>query len=484
MSNTTETSTILLACIGVDEPSARYRDLHVDDLHTVFSQFGEVCKVIIFSKRSQLKAFIEYMTAEQSAIARSFLHNCTLDNFGQTRIYFSAMQGLEFSNKYLEYKEYTAPRRDSLGSQLASTRLSPSETMALAENALMFEDPVPQIPQKPARQILGEKPLFSNTNQSVVPSAFKRYSDPLSRKPEAIVVPPKSPFMDKYQTQNRPPIVLQRANTQGARTLIPGGDSKPTPVASIQGSPMIKKAAGSPLLLKSPMMPVLFRGDSGAEDSVSLQTAQTQIVSNHAPSNVILISNLDECFFTVAELYAVFSCFGNIVKLLLMKNLKKAMVEYLSEEAAAAAFLAMNLRVFGNTKIKVNYSKYRKIDLKKNNKSENSQNFNEVMVVSPDMYRYKDAGAQEACGPSDTLLVVVEKRDGFRPIDLLMHMQTVSKVVGTRTLVGDKENEDDQVQKVLFRFKNEVEAIRVLSQVHGTKMGGVTLSGTFSQISI
>lgn len=38
-------------------------------------------------------------------------------------------------------------------------------------------------------------------------------------------------------------------------------------------------------------------------------------------SSVILVSNLDNCFKTAKSIFNVFSVFGNIEKILLMKNL-------------------------------------------------------------------------------------------------------------------------------------------------------------------
>ena len=45
-------------------------------------------------------------------------------------------------------------------------------------------------------------------------------------------------------------------------------------------------------------------------------------------SCVILISNLDAEFGSARELFNLFSCFGFINKILMMKNLRKALVEY------------------------------------------------------------------------------------------------------------------------------------------------------------
>ena len=53
----------------------------------------------------------------------------------------------------------------------------------------------------------------------------------------------------------------------------------------------------------------------------------------------------------------------------------------------------MNGQTFPHLRIKANFSKYQKIDLKKNNKSENSQQFNEVIIPSPSQNRLVDVEA-------------------------------------------------------------------------------------------
>lgn len=450
MNNTTESSTILLVCVGVDQPKPTYRDLHLDDLCLFLRPFGEISRLLIFSKKTQLKAFVEFVSLESAQTARSLLHDSSVDQLGKVRVYFSALQTLEFSNRYLEYKEYVPTKRPSVCSHLASTRLSVSETIALAESVLMFEENPPQVEEQPIRQILGEKRHFFNTNQTPqTPNVFKRHSD--------IGAPIKESTATVWQrgslnTQNQNIPVLSRGSLFGK---VP----KPQEVAPV--------FAGATALPKTKAEP----------ESAGPGTSTT-------PSPVLLISNLLECFFSAAEIYAVFSCFGNISKVLLMKNLKKSLVEFCSEEAAAAAVAGINMRLFGGTRVKVNFSKYRKIDLKKNNKSENSQQFNEVMVVSPEMRRYSDDLAHEASAPSNTLLFVMEKSEALKPIDLFTHVSGLGSVVGTRTLVSDDQTEEGRLQKVLFKFKSEVEAIRMLAKCHNTQVNGVVLTGVFSQVCL
>ena len=465
MTNTTESSTILLVCIGMDSSEPLYRSLHLENIHPMLQPFGEVSRLLIFSKKTQLKAFVEFVSLDSAILARTVLHDSSLNHFGKIRLFFSAMQSLQFSNRDLEYHEYVAPKRASVCSHLSSTRLSVSETIALAESVLMFEENPLLTEEQPVRQVLGEKRHFFNTNsnQNGV-SPFKRNSD-LTMK--------RSPFngLENVNGTQRSSLQVQNQNVQ---PMVRGS------LFGKNGPAMISTQAQVTSVFQVKQVAPVFTGESESM-GVKFGSDSGPLASQSA---VLLVSNLQECFSSAAEIYAVFSCFGNISKVLLMKNLKKALVEFLSEEAAIAAVAGINLRVFGNTKVKVNFSKYRKIDLKKNNKSENSQHFNEVMMVSPEMRRYSDNGAHEASSPSNTVLIVMEQSDHFKPIDLFNHISEMGPVVGTRTLACEQSEEGTGLQKVLFKFRNEVEAIRMLAKCHNTMVNGVTLSGVFSQVCL
>lgn len=449
MSNTTENSSILLACISRENQCSRLFDFGVDDLHSLFAGFGEVCRVLIFSRRVQLKAFVQFSTPEEARLARSFLHDGFLNDIGPVHVYFSALQGLDFSNRLLECREFAQPRRQSQNTHLTSTRLSVTETMALAEQALMFEDQAfVDDGAHLFRQILAEKRNYSNSAHLAPANPFKRNFDEVTKKPEIVCV--------------TTPLAPSRRS---------GFLSSDGSQATSRRSSMYRKESPFALSASIPLPAPVLSGFKPRRSPLSLPL-----------SPVILISNLEHSFFTAAELYNVFSCFGNITKVLLMKNLKKALIEFLSEEAALAALDGMDNRFFGRVRVKINFSRFRCIDLKKNNKSENSQQFNEVMLVSPELNRYRDSGAHEACGPSDTLLVVIPKSDDLRPIDLFDHMKGLGRVVGTRTMAGEEGEEG--LTKVLFKYRSQEEAIAVLSQSHNQVVNGVVLSGTFSQISL
>ncbi len=58
--NSKERSKILLLCLGLDTNKKEIKKMTVHDLYKIFSVFGTLVKVIIFSKKNILKAFLEY----------------------------------------------------------------------------------------------------------------------------------------------------------------------------------------------------------------------------------------------------------------------------------------------------------------------------------------------------------------------------------------------------------------------------------------
>lgn len=108
------------------------------------------------------------------------------------------------------------------------------------------------------------------------------------------------------------------------------------------------------------------------------------------PSKVVLASNLNDIFKNAREVFNFFSCFGNIKKLLLMKNLNKTMVEYYDTDSSLLCAVNVNNLKLENTELRVNYSKYQTIDLEKNNKNSNSVNYNEILIPGKDDHRYKE----------------------------------------------------------------------------------------------
>lgn len=510
MSNTTECSNILLVCVGLDSDKSAVRKLDVNDLYALFRPFGSLSKVIIFSKKVLLKAFLEFRSIDSASRAREQLHDCFINDYGRSRLYFSALQELSFSNKYLEYKEYAMSDQElpperinrsrfekkqktektkkmgktsnsgktknqgssagSKGSPVESceSRLSEDKLITIFNDTLMtsYQPCNPSIMESHVDSSVDNENSCNmsftqqNTPQSLVKTiSFEQYSGPRT----SLFHPEMAAQTRKGLTElSRPQFFNSTQSTK--HNIAPRNDN----LVLSKGSQFNSEHRSS----------ATVKRDSVREtEEGSVMTGTT---TSNAPSKVILISNLDDCFFTAKELFNVFSCFGNIFKTLLMKNLRKALVEYTSPDFAQNAISFMNNRMLGKSRIKVNFSKYHKIDLKKNNKSENSQQFNEVMIVSQTMHRFSETGPLTVVAPSDTLLLTCDRVDNIKPIDIYLQVQNIAKPQCTKVLNGDKENDDAKAYRVLFKFANTQDALRVLSKCHNSDVKGLPIKVAFS----
>lgn len=104
--STSENPRILLVCIGFNLPQKRLSSLTIDDLFLMFHIFGKINKIIIFSQKFLLKAFIEYQKPSDAQKVVEVYHEKNLNNYGKIRIFPSPMKVLTFSNKFLTSKDF------------------------------------------------------------------------------------------------------------------------------------------------------------------------------------------------------------------------------------------------------------------------------------------------------------------------------------------------------------------------------------------
>lgn len=372
MSNSTERSTILLLCLGAENELILPKQPSVGDLHRIFRTFGPLRKVIIFSKKVVFKAFLEFDEMNSARKAREVLNDKCVENFGRAKLYFSALQELENSNKYLEYWD-------------------------AADNAI-----------------------------DITPN----------RKPFA----PISDFNNVFSSDGK----------VTPETKVDSGEKVPYPRFGNRLTDFFEKL----------------------ENSAEREKARVE------PSSVILVSNLDPEFSSARELFNLFSCFGYVTKLLMMKNLRKALVEYRKIEHAVAAVNEINQANFASFKIKANFSKYPKIDLKKNNKSENSQQFNEVIVPSSAQNRYSenDLNSKQRIGRS--ILVNCDRAfSSIKHLDIYLAVQDIAAPLGIKLLPEEETGSSSMTLK--FEFADLDRATHVLTKLHTTVVKDVALSVSF-----
>lgn len=484
MNNTTERSSILLVVLGSDAPTSAIRSINVALLQSLFEHFGTLQKIIIFNKDVIVKAFLEFTTPEDAVNAKFFLHGTILNNLGSIKIFFSALQKLEFSGRFVESKDFN-PNRAEIAAQPGRVNTHKAKVTA-AEN-LSNQKPAADVFQaskkRSAHQLTTIKNEFSNTGSQDDDTNSKGHTDADALSTQMPSVHNSLPEPSGHcKTQS-----VSRDRKFSHDYLVTLDSLNHVPVSGEFYRP-------SMFSLQQPSMQFEAPEADSVTPQVDLEIPEplplpisppaeaNQSINAPVPSagpKVILLSNLDDFFFAASEVFNLFSCFGNIVRVLLMKNLKKALVEFKRTESAEVAVNFMNNRQFGRSKLKVVMSKFKKIDLKRNNKSENSQNFNEVIVPSNKMNRFKNS-SHNVIAPTDTLLVVVEKDADMTLSDVMLGVQLYAKPIRSKTLEEQAGGEGVELHQVMFKFQSIVSAMKVLAQVHNSEVKGHFLSVTFA----
>lgn len=416
MTNTTEKSTILLLCLGLDSDKTEIKKVGIAELKEIFGGYGHLKKVIIFTRKLLLKAFLEYECFETAEVAKNSVHEKFIKNYGKARLYYSPMQNLKFSNKYLEYwadnqHEKPLPNEDDV-----STKQSMKFSFSEISTPMSFRKDSGQSCSQSSNMPHGRYTLFSSSNE-FLDSNFNRDS----------FLSTKNLIFNSQQTLFNAPLDV----------------SKPSIFNQLDNTAELSK--------------------------VEENSFMTSV------SKVVLVSNLGHVFRNTEELFNLFSSFGNIAKILFMKNLQKTLVEYTEITYASESITNLNNLVLGETKLRVNYSKYRSIDLNKNNKNENSMHYNEVLIVPPMRNRYKSSSRSSVIPISSKLLVSFPKISGIQTIDIYLAIERICKPVKTKMVNNKNIIGKNEVISMLFSFENIESAVYVMYKCHNSIVKGALL---------
>lgn len=380
MSNSTERSSILLLCLGVERRGEESKYPSVQDLRRIFGSFGPLLKVVIFSRKSILKAFVEFQNSFFASRARAALNGKGIEPYGVAKIYFSGLQELAANCPSLESWDAFSP------------------------------EPVPFFGRMPDD--------FGRPSESWTPFSLSQDS-PLSR------------------------------------------DGKVSPATCADMSELESRGSRLPSL------------------SQFLEKMAAPAERPRETSGVVLVSNLDEEFVSTSELFNLFSCFGYVTKILLMKNLRKALVEFSHAEHAKSAVQEVNQACFARFRLKANFSKYQRIDLKRNNKSQNSQQFNEVLTPCFGQNRFAHNDFSSRQHLSRSLMVCFEHpSQSAQHLDIFLAVQELASPVHVKIIRDCPSGFDSFSLK--FDFADLEESLVVLMKLHRKLINSAPLSVSFA----
>ena len=395
---------ILQLCIELGGPSpvSSVKCPGVWDLVEIFSPFGCLRKIAIFSQTPSTKAFLEFSLLEEALLAKEFAHESSINDFGCARLLLSDRHHLDSSTEFLDYLDL---------------------------------------------------------NISVFPKSLDRPSTGSNYPVECRSPPYTQDIMMRSFS-------LQLAHSSEAISLT--NEFAVHPVGQIMNHPLTMSSD-----------PSLSRPQTlGLGAKFQVQALPSQFIIR--PSKVVLASNLDNFFDSAIQLFNLFSCFGNLTTILLMKNRQKAMLQYTSLSGSQNCIDYFTEHPLEEMLLRVKFSKYAKIDLKKRNKSENFQHYYDVLIVPPECNRFP---ANEAVPrpllPSTALLVLVEIQEG----DSLSNAFSVAihaiRNLGVEPIQARNEMRKYQHPRLRVTLPSLRDSLLIISKLHRARIDQFVLSVLF-----
>ena len=418
--NTAEKSRILLLNLGLDTDKTAIKKVTVKELKEIFGKYGHLKKIVVFTRKTLLKAFLEYRNFEEAEAAINAVHETFVSSYGKARLYFSPMQVLKFSNKYLEFWEDDEDKQVKSDDEL-STKLSLQYSVFKSPTKLLFQKENNQNLMQNVNSNFKTYPLFSDN-----PHTY----DLISNK-ESLYHIKNSIYNSKYSISN---------------TFSDTG----------------------------------IQAKANQQEHIANETKPVKLYNNGSVlSKVVLVSNLGYIFKNAEELFNIFSAFGNITKILFMSNLQKALVEYTEIKYASECITNLNNLTLGDTKLRISFSKYKTIDLLKNNKTENSLQHNQVLIIPPTRNRYNPTFNSIIPPLSTTLLISYPRIGRVQSIDVYLAIEKFCKPVKTKLVNSKAFIGASDIVSMLFSFEDIQSAVYVMYKCHNNVIKGAILDVFF-----
>lgn len=106
MINSAQKSTILLACLGLNTNKQIIKDITIKDIVLLFGEEDNIRKILIFSRKKVLKAFIEFESFEAAEKMKIRYHNQFAGVYGKVRLYFSPLKEVKEESNSTDFKDF------------------------------------------------------------------------------------------------------------------------------------------------------------------------------------------------------------------------------------------------------------------------------------------------------------------------------------------------------------------------------------------
>lgn len=427
--NSSNKSRILLLCLGLDTDKKAIKNLGAKDLLAMFSQTGNLQRILLFTKSVLLKAFLEYPSFEDAERTLNTFHESIVGKYGKARLYYSPLQKIDLSNKYLEFWEKEAQQENEKAlSEHWTTDYSLSNDVSGWAEPRRFNMPPSLSFLESSNSFDAEKetkatPPGVSLNFNGVGSGICKFDSDLK----------EFDFRNSKETLN--------FNEKSSR-IYSFGKSKRDKGFGIGKKQPKNKYFSYNNLNKKAVAP--------GRDFIKT-------------SKVVIVSNLGFVFRDSNELFNLFSCFGIVKTIVLMKNLQKALVEYTSVRSATECITNIDGLQLGPTRLKLSYSKHKKIDLSKNQVNPQMMQHNEIVTVPNHMQRYACNKMISSNPISPTVLVQARWSHDLNPTDVYYFIENYCKPKSVK--MADAENQEGLIQ-LQFTFEDVYSAIYVIYKCH------------------
>jgi RNA recognition motif-containing protein len=215
------------------------------------------------------------------------------------------------------------------------------------------------------------------------------------------------------------------------------------------------------------------------ESLLQLYTNLSAIVGKDSEvqkSAVLHVNGLENKDIKVQMLYNIFSNFGNIAKIIFMRNKASALIEFESIEYSSIAKDYLNNIVFMGKPLRINYSNYPNIQIR-NKQNKGSE---EVFMGNQKCYRFNKNKNISINPPSSVLHISNLVKDLCKDQSILRaQFSGYGKVEGLKFIFGDNGK-----NMCLLKMPSIEDALRAMAYLHDTELGGRRIQISFTRSKI
>lgn len=183
----------------------------------------------------------------------------------------------------------------------------------------------------------------------------------------------------------------------------------------------------------------------------------------------VIVSNLNPDRIDEDKLFNLFSIYGNIVRIKLLRNKPDHALVQMGDgfQAELAVHFLKGAMLFG-TRLEVNYSKHPNIITGPDTHDYSNSNLNRFNRNAAKNYRY-------CCSPTKMIHLSSLPQDVTEE-EIVAHKEEHGTIVGTKLF------EMNGKKQALVLFENEEQATEALVCKHATSLGGSIIRISFSQL--